>query len=148
MNRTKHAVIITLFATMQKGETHYTRARIDTILELLQKYHKASVGRRWLFQCLRDIEDAGLIRRAKRYRNADFGEIRQLSSMFAFTMRGVKYMINKRIAGAHEHLDRIISWLKKDDRRFPAANPEIEKFQPLENEENVRRLKRLVYELG
>lgn len=148
MNRTKHAIIITLFATMQKGETHYTVAKINTIRKLLEKFHKASVNRRWLFQCLRDIEDAGLISRAKRYRNIEDGEIRQLSSMFAFTLRGVRYMISKRIAGAREHLDRIVSWLQKKDGRFPLPGAEVEKFTPLENEENIRRLKRLIFEVG
>jgi len=49
MNNTKHAVMITLFASMQNGAKHYTKASAHRIRELLAEYHEIQIQRRWLF---------------------------------------------------------------------------------------------------
>ena len=49
MNKTKHAVMIALFASMQNGAKHYTKASARSLRELLAKYHDINIQRRWLF---------------------------------------------------------------------------------------------------
>jgi len=147
MNNTKHAVVVSLFASMQNGKQHYTKASVDALRKLLQRFHNTKVKRRWLFSCLRCLEEEGLIRRRERYHRNPDGTFVQLSSMISFTLKGVRYMVTKRISGARKLLDRMISWFRGDDRRFPKPDPEIEKFTPLETEKNIRRLKELVFSL-
>ena len=147
MNATKHAVVVALFASMQGGKQHYTKASVNALRVLLESYHSIHVKRRWLFLCLRCLEDQGLIRRKERYRRSPDGTFMQLSSMISFTLKGVRYMVSKRIAGAKRLLDRMISWWKKKDGRFPAPEPGVSKFSPLEIEENERRLKELILSL-
>ena len=147
MNRTKHAVIITLFATMEKGKSNYTKASVRSIGELLEKFHHAPVKRRWLFQCLADLEAGGLIRRKQRYRRDVDGTITQISSMISFTLIGAKYMAMKKIQGAQQLLQRIISWFARKDGRFPTIEKVAEQFQPLDIEQNQRRLKKLIFDM-
>jgi len=147
MKHTKTSLIVTLFAAMGNGKAHYTKASIDALRGLLKQYHDIEVGRRWTFNCLRCLIDEGLIRREQRFRNDENGEISQISSMISFTLKGVKYMVSKRIKGAGRLLDSMIAWIKRKDKRFPRAEPEIEKFEPLDIEKNQQRLKKLVYGL-
>ncbi len=97
MNRTKHAVMIAIFASMQNGAKHYTKASVRRIRELLAEYHGIQIQRRWLFYCLADAEGAGLIRRKVRYHRKQDGTFVQLSSMITFTLAGVKYLVQKKI---------------------------------------------------
>lgn len=148
MNKTKHAIVVTLLAIMEKGGAHYTITSINRLRELLILFHEASVERRWLFQCLRDLIDAGLISRQPRYRQNEEGAIRQMSSMIAFTIKGLKYMTAKKIEGARKLLSRMIAWLKNKDKRFPRDGQATRNSAPLENERNLKRLKRLISEVG
>lgn len=147
MNNTKNSVVVALFASMQGGKKHYTKASVDALRMLLEKFHDIHVKRRWLFYCLHDLEDRGLIRRKERYRRDSDGTFMQISSMISFTLKGVRYMVSKRIAGAKKMLETMLAWWKKKDGRFPKPSPEIEKFTPLESAENIRRLKELVFSL-
>lgn len=147
MKHTKTSLIVALFATMKGGETHYTKASVDALRGLLKQYHDITVGRRWMFSCLRCLIDQGIIRRKERYRHDEGGEIRQISSLISFTLKGVRYMVSRRIAGAKKLLNSMIVWWKKKDARFPKPGPEIEKFTPLETAENIRRVKDLVFSL-
>ncbi len=148
INQTKNALMITLFAIMQKGETHYTIASIDAIIALLKKIHGISVKRRWTFQCMYDLIDAKLINRQSRYRQNEDGTIRQISSMIAFTMKGLRYMVKKRVKGAKKLLRRMLKWLKGKDNRFPHANTATINSEDPEIEENLKRLRRLVSDVG
>lgn len=148
MNKTKHAIIVTLLAIMEKGGAHYTITSVNRLQDLLSMIHEASVERRWLFQCLRDLIDAGLISRQPRYRRNEEGDIRQIPSMIAFTMKGLKYMTAKKMEGARKLLGRMVAWLKNKDTRFPRADPATRNSAPRENEENLKRLKHLVFNVG
>lgn len=144
MKHTKTSLIITLFATMKNGKVHYTKASVDALRGLLKQYHDIEVGRRWTFDCLKCLLSEGIIRRKQRYRHDEDGQILQISSMISFTLKGVRYMVAKRISGAKKLLDSMISWFKRRDGRFPKPGTEIQTFAPLEIEENQRRLKELV----
>lgn len=148
MNNTKHAVVVSLFASMQGGKQHYTKASVDALRGLLKRFHGIEVGRRWIFECLRCMEDEGLIRRKQRYYHNPDDSFVQLSSMISFTLKGVRYMVAKAIAGARKLLDQMLTWWKKKDGRFPKPDPEVEKFTPLEAEENLRRVKQFISRIG
>lgn len=119
MNSSKAALMITLFSCTSQGKNHYSVASVQKILQLLKKYHKIEIKRRWIFQCLRDLLDAGLIARKQRYKNKPGGEIRQIPSMITFTLRGAKYLVSRRVSGAMRLLKNILSWLKNKDQRWP-----------------------------
>jgi len=148
MNNTKNAVAITLFATMQSGGKHYTKAGVNKIAELLKKYHAIEVKRRWLFYCLADMEEKGYIRRRERYHRQANGEMIQLSSMISFTLAGVRYLVQKRVAGAIALLKRMMAFIAGKDKRWP-ADPEPEKAWTAEEiQTNKRRLKTLIENLA
>jgi hypothetical protein len=104
---------------MCQGKNHYTRTSIDKIRENLEKYHKIHVERRWIFYCLAEILSAGYITRKARYRNDEAGLIRQYTSLLAITIKGMKYLVAKRVSGAWKLLKSMMAWLKKKDGRWP-----------------------------
>jgi len=125
MNNTKLSILITLFSCSSQGRTHYTLVRINKIIELLEKMHKTKVCRRWVFQCIRDMIDAGLLSRKSRYKHRSDGTIEQLSSIIAISLKGAKLLISKRVSGAFLLLKNILAWIKNKDKRFPSKNKKI-----------------------
>lgn len=119
MNNTKNAVMITVFSSMCQGKNHYTKTSIFKIGKNLEKYHKIHVKRRWIFYCLADILEAGFITRKSRYRNSSKGFIRQKTSLLAMTMKGLRYLVSKRVVGAWKALKTMMAWLKNKDQRWP-----------------------------
>jgi hypothetical protein len=114
--------MITIFSSMCQGKNHYTRTSIDKIGENLEKYHGIHVKRRWIFYCLADILKSKLLTRKSRYRNDDNGLISQIPSLLAFTAKGMKYLVAKRVAGARKLLKSMIKWIGKRDNRWPAKS--------------------------
>lgn len=119
MNNTKHAIFVTLYSIVVKGKSHYSVARPGTLLNLLKNFHEIEIKYRWLFQCIADIQDAGYIKRRRRFRLQIDGDIRRLPQLVVITARGVKYLKSKMIEGSGSMFKRIIAWLKKADHRFP-----------------------------
>lgn len=144
MNRTKHAIAVSLFASMKIGARHYTKARPDTILNLLEKYHSVSIKRRWLFACLRYMEDAGYIRRKMRWRNEEGGQITQISSLFAFTIHGIKYLVSKKVSGAYQVFKTMLAYLTGKDKRWPSSNDIYPTLTDEDIRNNKAKLKQLI----
>ena len=119
MNNTKNAVMITIFSSMCQGKNHYTKTSMDKISENLEKYHGIHVKRRWIFYCVAELLERKLLTRKSRYRNDEWGLITQIPSLLAFTVRGIKYLVAKRVTGAWKALKSMLSWLKKGDGRWP-----------------------------
>ena len=119
MNSAKSAIMITLFACMSQGKKHYTRVSIDKIQELLEKFHKIHVKRRWIFYCMRYLMDENLITKTKRYLNNDDGLINQIPSLHSFTQEGMDYLFKKRVTGAWRVLKAMIKWEMNKDKRWP-----------------------------
>jgi len=107
---------------MGKKESPYTKVSVNKQLELLEKIHKTPIKRRWCFQCLADLIGAGMITRRPRHKHESDGTIRQLSSLVAFTLRGARFLVAKRVEGSLLLLKSILAWLKGQDKRFP-TNP-------------------------
>ena len=144
MNNSKAALMITLFASTGQGKNHYTTGSIKKTLSLLKKYHKIKIKRRWVFQCFRDIIDAGYITRKARYKQRSGGRIGQIPSMVSFTLKGARYLVAKRISGALRLLKSILNFVTGDDKRFPQINDIIPPPAPGIKQKNQRELTKLL----
>ena len=119
MNRIQYALMVTLFAAMGKGKSHYTQSSIDALLDNLAKYHEIHIKRSWIFKNLRRLLDAGYINRRSRYRHDSDGRISQIPSLVIFTYRGAKWLARLGIRGARTLRDTIRTFLEKKDGRWP-----------------------------
>lgn len=147
MRNAKDGIMLTLFACMGFGKTHYTTARIDTLRRLMKDRHKKDIKRRWTFRCLEDLIAEKLITRKQRFRNDENGEVQQISSMISFSLRGGYQLWAMGVTGAAKLIKQIKAWMKGVDQRWPKRENMEEKFTPLEIAENERRLKELVFSL-
>ena len=143
MGNTKFSILITLLSCMGKKESPYTKVSVNKQLELLEKIHKTPIKRRWCFQCLADLIGAGMITRRPRHKHETDGTIRQLSSLVAFTLKGARFLVAKRVGGSLLLLKSILAWMKNQDKRFPEAG----EISPVRSEEidpiGLRRLEDL-----
>lgn len=143
LNNTKLSILITLFQCTGQGKNHYSLISVNKIIKLLSKIHGTQVGRRWVFQCVRDIIDAGFLSRRPRYKRHRNGQINQLSSITAITLKGAKLLVSKKISGALLLLKNILSWVKNQDKRFPKERDILPgSFSDIDPEE-LRRLELL-----
>ncbi len=127
--------MITLFSCMGQGKNHYTRVSINKIRELLEKFHKIHVKRRWIFRCMRYLMDENLITKTKRYLNNDDGLINQIPSLHSFTQKGMEYLSKMRVTGAYRVLKAIIKHAMSEDKRWPkkediGLSRDFEQFKP------------------
>ena len=148
MNKTKHAVAIALFASMQNGAKHYTKASQTKLRILLAKYHDIQIQKRWLFYCLSDMESRGLIRRKTRYARKDDGTFAQISSMITFTLPGIRYLVQKKVQGALQLLKQMTKWLAGGDTRWPKEKDLTPQWTPEEVKSNKARFTKLLAALG
>lgn len=125
MGNTKISILITLLSCMDLKGNPYTKASVSKIIALLAKMHKIKVNRRWVFQCIADLIATGLLTRRARYKHETDGTVRQLSSIIAFSLKGAKFLLNKRISGAKLLMDKILGWIKGQDKRWPTREDYI-----------------------
>lgn len=145
LNNTKLAIFITIFTCTGRGKNYYSLISINKIIKLLKKLHGTQVNRRWVFQCIRDIIDGGFLSRRPRYKRHRNGQINQLSSITAITLKGAKLLISKKISGAALLLKNILSWVKNQDKRFPKERDILpDNFTDIDPEE-LRRLELLAF---
>ena len=147
MKNTKMSVIITLWALMGKSKKSYATPSWHSIETLLLKYHKVKVKRRWIFQCLRDMADEGLVARRKRYRLNGEAKIEQLPGIITFTLAGLKYLVAKKVAGAYQALKDMMAWIQGKDRRFPERKDIAPDMSDAEIQENLGRLRDIIREI-
>lgn len=139
MGNTKISILITLLSCMDLKGNPYTKASVLKIIALLAKMHKIKVNRRWVFQCIADLIAAGLLTRRARYKHESDGTVRQLSSIIAFSLKGAKFLLEKRVSGAKLLMDKILSWIKGEDKRWPNREDYIKQRQK-EMDEQDRRI--------
>lgn len=141
-------MLITIFALTQKSGKHYTSPFWWHIQKLLQQYHNVKVKRRWIFQCLKDICDAGLINRLERKAPARNGEFQQEPGLISFTVKGMKYLVKKRVGGALGVLRQMMKWVSKKDRRWPEEKDIMRECTPAQMKANLEKLRSIVDALG
>jgi len=120
MGITKISILIVLVRIADKGGTHYVKPKPATLLNLLEKYQGIKISRRWLFQCLQDLESKGYITRRRRFspRSSD-STFFQLPGIIAFTLNGCEFLACRGISGASKVKKLISAWLNRKDGRFP-----------------------------
>jgi len=148
MNNAKMSILITLLSCTSQGKNHYSKICTDKIISLLEKFHSITVKRRWIFQCMRDLEDAGLITRRQRYKHGDNGLIRQMSSITAFTIKGASFLVKKRVSGSVLMLKRIIAWIKGQDKRWPKKSDVQDDGWWPDDPRQMERLKEMMAGVG
>jgi len=119
LHHSKSAILITYFFCMDQGKNHVSYASIDRLIELLSERHTVNIGRRWTFQCIRDLLDEGLITREPRYRQGTGGVISQLPSMVSFAKKGIDWLLANGVSKARILLENMINYFKRKDGRFP-----------------------------
>jgi hypothetical protein len=117
----------------------YTKASVLKIIKLLEKVHRIKVNRRWVFKCLSDMIKAGLLTRRSRFKRERDGTVRQLSSIVAFSLKGAKFLLDKRVSGAKLLMDKILRWVKDKDKRWP-TNKDILKSANKKMDEQEARI--------
>jgi len=131
--------MVTLFACMSQGENHYSRVSISKIQELLEKFHKIHVKRRWIFYCLADLLENKLITRKSRHVKDHNGLITQVPSLLAFRLKGVAYLVSKYVVGAKKLYKSMVKFGRKDDKRWPdKVFKEDTSYRPATTEERKR----------
>ncbi len=145
---TKTALIVTLWSVFQAGKKHYTTVSIDRLIDLLDTIHNVKVKRRWIFYCLRDFLDEGLILRQSRYQQGDKNEIRQIPSLISFSLKGLKYLVKNKVSGAFGALKSMIAWIKGKDQRFPHNEDKLPDLSLAERQDNLKKLKLLFQGIG
>ncbi len=148
VNHTKFSILITLLAILRKGKIHYCEPYPNTILKLLATHHLIEIERRWLFQCMRDLQDSGYLYRKIRRRRNENGELRSLSSLCWLTMKGAKFLASRMVSGAREIVNAMIDWIHKDDKRPPRNQDFMPTDTPLSREKSLVKLKELLAGIG
>ena len=119
MNNTKHAIFIMIYRTLVKGKKHYIQPSVDAIIELIFRRHSTSIKRRWAFQCLHDLESAGLINRQERFIKNPDGGYKQIPSLISITLRGARKLFDQGVDGASRLAKEILGWIHAGDKRWP-----------------------------
>lgn len=140
MNRVQPALMVTLFAAMGKGKSHYTQSSVNAMLGNLVEFHDIDIKRSWLFKNLRVLQDDGYINRKPRYRHDSSGRISQIPSLVIMTYKGAKWLAKLGIRGARKLRDTIRSYLQKKDGRWPHKQDFEDNGHTQEDPDNKRRL--------
>lgn len=119
MNHTKSAFFITIYRILVKGKKRYATPSIDALLDLVSKRHGKTVGRRWAFQCLHDIETLGFINRRPLYRKDAGGQWHQVPSLVTITLKGARKLFDLGVDGAARLCKEIMGWIHSGDKRWP-----------------------------
>lgn len=148
LNSTKHSLILIFNFLFVKGNSHVIMPGVRALQKILMKEYGVCVGIRWIYQCLRDLENLGLIRRKTRPRVDKEGKFRSLSSMIVFTVSGVMYLKQSLIEGSTERWRKTLEWLKRNDRRFPSESELIgDGYQDLISR-NLYEIRKILKDLG
>lgn len=140
---TRHEIMLTLYKCTDFDKHYYTQPRRQKIQELLTRFYAKAIGIRWQTQCIKDLVDNGLINRRVRYVHYEGGLIRQIPSLFSFTLKGFKYLAKYLVTGAQQIVDQIEKWLEEIALRSSTADRlDLDQYRKLHAEE-MKRLKRL-----
>jgi hypothetical protein len=125
----------------------YTKASVSKIIQLLEKVHRIKVNRRWVFKCFADMIKAGLLTRRSRFKREGDGTVRQLSSIVAFSLKGAKFLLDKRVSGAKLLMDKILRWVKNKDKRWPTNKDIIKSANKKMDEQEAKIFGQPVFKL-
>lgn len=148
MNKTKHAILITFYSIQSKGNNHYCKPAPNRTIKLLKEFHKTDIKRSWFFQCCKDLEMDGYIKREVRRLYPPGPEIRQIPSMWTFTIKGALYLKANRVVGADQLVKNMIAWINKNDGRWPTIKDILPQEPMTSREETVNQLFEVINNKG
>jgi len=119
LNATSSSFLTTMHFSMSQGKNHVTYSSIDTYRKNLENHHNIKIKRRWMFQTVANLIEAGYIRRKQLYKNDGNGIITQIPSVMWFTLKGVVWLVSKGVVGAKKVYKSMTTYLKKGDGRAP-----------------------------
>lgn len=123
----KHSlqVLISMLGLMQSGNVHYVKPGQAAQRKILKGIYKVNIGRSQYYSVVRYLVVHGYLRRQYRYDPACKPEIRQQSSLIAFSMKGALFLANLKIPYAFKILTQIKERVASYYRRFmkPSKRP-------------------------
>jgi len=144
-----HLIIMNILNfSMGQGETHYTKASVNRIIEILAEFYDVHVHRRWVFYCIRWLIDHGYITRKPRVYNDSAGRVSKKSSMIAFTIKGFKHLTKMGVTSARAIKDSMIAWSNRHDGRWPSEHHFDGRSYPSDKPQDKERLKQLLGGIG
>ena len=147
LNACKHSLILIVNHLLVKGNIHFIKPSIRSLQQILKERYGICVGRRWIFQCLKDLEDLGFILRKSRPGITTEGKPHWLSSMIVFTVRGVMYLKQCSIEGSGDRWKKTLEWIKRNDKRFPSESELIADTHQDLISKNLARVKDLIKDI-
>lgn len=122
MNNTKNILLVTVYKILSKSRKHYISPSAPALLGIMDTIHGRRIGERWLYQCLSDLDAAGLIGRHERFEKQPDGSWLQLPGLITLTLAGAKYLYRRGVTGALQIIKNIMAWLQKRDGRWPTLD--------------------------
>ncbi len=148
MNALQLILMNILNFSMGQGENHYTKASTDRILEILAEIYDVHIKRRWLYYCMRWLQDYRYINRKTRHLNDSAGHISQISSMTSFTIKGVGHLVKMGVARAREKHQAMKAWVKRRDGRWPSEHDYDDGSWQLDKASDREAIKSLLAGIG
>lgn len=148
LNATTYSILISIHKILVKGKIHYCVPSIDTLRELLKKYHKIDIGRRRCFAALQTLAEKGFIGRKRRWLRLPERIIRSLPGIITLTFDSVALLSAKAVEGAKEAKARMIAWFHKNDKRFPGPSDIFPGEEIMERSVALARLQELIKKIG
>jgi hypothetical protein len=111
--------MITIFFSSGQGKKHYTVTSINALRQNLSEFHGIKIRRRWTFQCLRYLLDAGYIKRKGRYVHDNNGIITQIPSMVTLTLKGMAWLVARGVRKTRKIYKAMVDHISSNDKRFP-----------------------------
>ena len=140
INQAKYSILITFHAILSKGGKNYCTPSAESLLELLQKYHKIKIQKSWMYDCIHQLIEGGYLLRQRRWRRDIAGRWDGKPSLVSFTFQGLRFLIQKGVEGARAALKALELWYRTKDNRFPAPYKAEIIDNQLPREENLKRL--------
>jgi len=88
---------------------------------------------------MKDLLEAGYIKRSQRYVNNHDGLITQIPSMVVFSLKGIAWLVSNGVVGAKKIYQSMVTYLKKGDKRFPKGKDfDDGSYKPADPEDEKR----------
>jgi hypothetical protein len=112
MNKSKAALLITYHFIQVKENKHYSHPSTTWFLDQLKWRYGICIGKRWFYQCVKDLSDEGFIKRFRRWIKMPDGLARSRSGNIYLLPRALKYLKVRGIEKSGECLSGCLKWLK------------------------------------
>ena len=146
MHHTKSQLLCSFAHLMKTDNKHCIIPSPGSMVDILAVVYQNQIGLGAYYKATHDLIREGYIVRQFRYDKKVQPEIRQLSSMISFTLKGVRYLIKMGVMYAFKLYKAIRDWMNKGDARFPRASDEYNKqtVEAVDHEYNLSKVRELL----